>query len=210
MGGECMNNTEKVWTPTSKTSINEPLNCVKPTTFHVYELPRGPSKLNKLWDIMWECPNHQFIIHVRGSRRLKKIEQFVKENAYTLHFGWIPEDRTPFSPGDLIYMDDLWMRDMCGWTANNKCDCNGGYICDHPRYENGNHETCEHGNRLCWSSSCPIAYNDPPREELEKADLAEEYKYDDEGFSIDCDWMQLHTRPRNAFVKNVILVKIER
>jgi hypothetical protein len=156
--------------------------------------------ITKTWDVMWKAKQHTFLVLTKRPERMK---QWVENNAYAKHFSWVKRERDPFSPGDLIHIDDLWMRNMCGWATGNKCDCNNGYVCGYPPDKDS--DECEHGNRLCMSYNCPIAYSDPSEKKLKENGLDDQYTIDDEGYSIDCDCMELHTRPRNAFVQNIWL-----
>jgi protein gp37 len=186
--------------------LEQPLKWKKPQKIFVNSMsdlfhPDVPDEyISKVWDVMWAAKQHTFLILTKRPERMKK---WVQENAYSKHFGWVEEERVPFEPGDLIYIDDLWMRNMCGWESAGKCECNGGYICGYPpdKYS----EKCEHGNRLCMSKNCPIAIDNPSKEVLEANGLGGQYEIDDDGYSVDCEWMELHTRPRNAFAQNVWL-----
>ena len=186
--------------------LNEPLKWRKPSRIFVCSMgdlfhPDIPDEyISKVWDAMWAAQQHIFLIL---TKRPERMLAFIRENAYAKHFGWEDNERVPFKPGDLIHIDDLWMRDMCGWTASGKCDCNGGYICDYPADEHSGQ--CEHGNRFCLSRECPIACDNPPKEVLKENDLEGQYEIDKEGYSIDCEWMQLHTRPKDAYADNVWL-----
>jgi len=155
--------------------------------------------ISKVWDSMWAAKQHTFLILTKRPERMKK---WVQENAYAKQFGWVEEQRIPFEPGDLIHIDDLWMRNMCGWVSQ-KCECDGGYVCDYPADKYS--ERCKHGNRICRSDNCPIGCDNPPREILEANGLEGQYEIDADGYSVECEWMELHTRPRNAFAQNVWL-----
>lgn len=186
--------------------LEKPLHWKRPRKIFVQSMgdlfhPDIPDEyISKVWDAMWAAQQHIFLIL---TKRPERMLAFIRENAYAKHFGWEDNERVPFKPGDLIHIDDLWMRDMCGWTAPGKCDCNGGYICDYPADEHSGQ--CEHGNRFCLSRECPIACDNPPKEVLTENDLEGQYEIDKEGYSIDCEWMQLHTRPKDAYADNVWL-----
>jgi protein gp37 len=186
--------------------LEEPLHWRKPERIFVNSMSDlfhedVPDEfISDIWDVMWAAKQHIFLIL---TKRPERMLAWVTENAYRKQFGWTDEERVPFKPGDLIHIDDLWMRNMCGWTSSGECDCNGGYICDYPADEQS--IQCEHGNRLCMSENCPIANDNPSKEVLEANGLKGQYEIDDDGYSIDCEWMQLHTRPKNAYADNVWL-----
>ena len=186
--------------------LDEPLRWRKPRRVFVCSMgdlfhPDVPDEfITKTWDIMWKAKQHTFLVLTKRPERMK---QWITDNAYAGHFSWVKRERDPFSPGDLIHIDDLWMRNMCGWATGNKCDCNNGYVCGYPPDEDS--DKCEHGNRLCMSYNCPVASSDPSEKVLKENGLGGQYDIDNEGCSIDCDCMELHTRPRNAFVPNVWL-----
>lgn len=59
----------------------------------------------------------------------------------------------------IIYFDNLWTHDFCGYF-NSDTDLNNGYGCDHP--ENEEKEYCDIMKReqgKCYTFSCPIAYS---------------------------------------------------
>lgn len=189
-----------------ESELEKPLRWKKPKRIFVQSMgdlfhPDIPDELiSKIWDAMWKAQHHTFLILTKRPERMK---QWIKENAYKKHFGWVPEERTPFAPSDLIHLDDLFERNMCGWESVDKCDCNGGYICDYPPDDES--DTCEHGNRLCMPYNCPIACANPTEKKLKENGLDGQYEIDEEGYSVDCDWMEIFERPRNAFVSNVWL-----
>lgn len=148
--------------------------------------------LNKLWDMFFENPQHIFIVL---TKRPKRMREFVKKHAYRRHFGWIENDKKPFEFGELIHLDDLYYRNMCGYATSS--DCNK-YLCSNKQNEEYNN-----GIGGCCCSNCPIANSDPHVKDLEKIGIDNQYEIDEEGYSMDCDWMQLYARPKDAFIKNV-------
>lgn len=189
-----------------KDCLEKPLHWKKPRKIFVQSMgdlfhEDVPDEfIAKVWDVMWKCSQHTFLVLTKRPERMKK---WVEENAYAKHFGWGQEERAPFVPGDLIHIDDLWMRNMCGWEHVDKCDCNNGYICDCPPDDES--DSCEHGNRLCMSYNCPIACSNPSEKKLKENGLEGQYEIDDEGYSVECDWMEIFKRPRYAFASNVWL-----
>lgn len=192
----------KIWKPNK--DINYPSTIKQPIRFHIYSLPENIDELNKIWDVIWVNPKHKFMVIIDN---IDFVNEFIAKNAFAKHFDWIPSGRVPFKPRDLIHLDDLWMRNMCGCANSSKCacGCNNGYICDHAADQHS--EQCKHGNRLCFSYQCPIGSDNPSKEVLEANDLGGQYEYDSEGYSIECDWIELNTRPRYAFVENVQVIK---
>lgn len=191
--------------------------------------------VEKIWDVMFECPHHTFRIL---TKRPDRMAEFVREYAYKKHFGWEVGEKPPIRYGELISWEDFWMRQRCDWMVAS-CYDNPG--CNHPENEDRQEvdlkehaeataeEECdtildEDGTEgICHHSRCPIA-SDPSLADLKRLDedLYEEYKLEpyfqlchrseDECYlgDITHDWMVLYGRPKGCFVENVHLgVSIE-
>jgi protein gp37 len=153
---------------------------------------RGFAHLDGVWDMFWSLPRFQFIILTKQHQRLAS---WIRHHASNLSFGWTDLERTPMECGDLIHMDDIRMRDQCGWVGD---DGKRDWCCLCPTNEGaGKDESCD-GD---WG--CPIAYEVLDRETLAKHDLGDEYDYDEEGYTDNTGWMELYKRPHNAAASNV-------
>lgn len=145
--------------------------------------------IDKVWDAMWACPQHTFLIL---TKRAKRMNEYVNERAH---------NETGFRCGELVEIDELCNQNLCGWVGEGN-----DYYCDHPACDEQDED--EHGKTRgkCHTFSCPIAYEGIHRDQLKKANLeVSDYQYDPEGFVEDCPLVELHTRPRNALAKNVWL-----
>ena len=202
--------------------LNDPCKWKKPKRVFVgsmgdlfYKTP--DDYLNKIWDAMWECQRHTFMIL---TKRPKHMFDWVRHNAYKMNFTWcagakeemdIYREVGAMYPGQIMHRDDFFYRNRCGWNSeNDHCDCvdTCGYTDTTDSQEN-----CEHGRRLCFEWNCPVSNDCPHKEDIIR-DWGEDsgVDYDEEGYSTDyCQLIQMHFRPRNAFSENVWLgVSVER
>lgn len=143
---------------------------------------------DKLYDVRWMTPN---LIHQVLTKRPEAMLKYVKERAYRQCHGWTDKGRMPITPGEHIHFEDLVGRNQCGYVGN------GDWRCLHPKNENGN------GNDSCHSYSCPIAYEVHDRETLIQIGVDKDYEFDGEGLTDDCEWMQIHGRPKHAMPENM-------
>jgi hypothetical protein len=96
------------------------------------------------------------------------------------------------APGDCYHWETMYYRNQCGWNGS-------GYACRHPQGGKGAEDSCD-------SCNCPIACSVSDRKTLRKIGVGDQYEYDDEGYTEDTtDWMELHSRPRDAMAANVWL-----
>ncbi len=152
---------------------------------------------------------------------------WLKENTYMVGFVWCAgvksfeqrlKEAGPLRCGQLIGLDMLYYRGLCGWES-------GSYHCDYPNWpgDDADHcrdrtcgeEECEgqqqetgYGKRLCYSFNCPIA-SEADREDIRRLDPGlwqSDYKGNTHKPE---DWMVLHSRPRYAYVPNVIVLGCE-
>ena len=146
--------------------------------------------IDKVFDVIWQCPQHTFqVLTKRGDR----LVEYVRERSYRRAHGWVDQERVPLCPGDFIHMDDIVMRNQCGYVGE------GDWQCDHPKNDEcGKEESCD-------AFGCPIAQRADDRESLTKIGVAEEYEFDAEGFADDSDWMKLYDRPLHAAPGNLWL-----
>ena len=98
--------------------------------------------LDRIWDVMWDCPQHTFVVLTKRPRRLV---EFIHRRAYRPSFGWGDLDRPALAKGDCVYYDDLVARNQCGWVGS------GEWQCDCPFNEEGHHEP-----DTCSEKTCPI------------------------------------------------------
>ena len=144
--------------------------------------------ISKIFDMAFDNPQHTFILL---TKRPERMLEFVLENAYRRSFGWVDEERQIFTPDFCTHMDDMRMRNQCGWVGE------GNWVCECPKNENmGQKDSCH-------EAECPIAYQANDRKTLEKIGVEDSYKFDSEGFALDCERMIFHSRPRSAMVGNI-------
>ena len=186
--------------------LNEPTKRKKPTMYFVCSMgdlfhDDIPFEfIDKIFDIMFACPQHTFQIL---TKRPERMRDYIKERAYRKQPARVEEDRIPFKYMGMLHLDDLYYRNMCGYAKNDfACDCS--YLCSYPN-NSESQEDCEHGHRKCFSFNCPISTDNPHKSVLEKEGVEDEYEYDDEGYAVDCEWMEIYQRPKYAYVSNVWL-----
>ena len=150
--------------------------------------------IDKCFEAMWKTPQHT---HMVLTKRPDRMVEYIRDHASRNSFGWTDIDRTPFSPGDVIHLEDIYCRNQCGYVGDVSDEKD--WVCDHPdNEERGCSDSCQvHG--------CPIARNVASREGLAKIDLADQYTFDNEGYACDSEWMELLYRPLHAGCKNVWL-----
>jgi protein gp37 len=146
--------------------------------------------LERMWDVMWQCPQHTFLILTKRPKRLVK---FIRQRACRRAFDWTDLGRSALAPEECIHFDDLVSRNQCGWFGDGdwQCLCPANNSC-------GEEESCS-------ESSCPIAYEVYDRPTLERIGVAKEREeeFDKDGYlESGSGWMELHTRPRHAFAGN--------
>ncbi|KKL86170.1 hypothetical protein LCGC14_1947440, partial [marine sediment metagenome] len=133
----------------------------------------------KAWDVMWATPWHTYQIL---TKRIERLRKFARKYAYLRHDGG-----ACMKPGDFLGADQLEAGD-CGWGKD--------WQCSHP----DNIGDCN------TYTECPIAYEVRHRDDLAEIGVADDYEYDDDGVTDDnTNWMELHTRPREAMARNVWL-----
>jgi protein gp37 len=146
--------------------------------------------IDKVWDVMWNCPQHTFIVL---TKRVERMVEYVRTRASARSFGWIETEMTPMKPGYVLHMDDMYYRNQCGYVGD------GVYVCDHPgNDESGKEDSCDR-------NSCPIASTVDDRKGLEEIGVADEYRYASDGYAEDSEWMRIGCRPKFAMAGNVQL-----
>ena len=227
---------KRKWNPLNNSEINKeefekPLYWKIPSRIIVcselFHYANAFEVAEKIWDIAFQCPNHLFIITTKYP---EKAQEFLNKYSYKRHFGWGNDLQPPIKCGEVINMEDFWMRQRCDWMAMSTGD---GFGCNHP--ENGDlrevdleehkEEECTTIIRgsfeaICHTTGCPIAYV-PSLAELKKID-SQEYEdcklnFDNEQLKNEeeCypdyyggDIMILYRRPKGAYVENIIIHSI--
>ncbi|WP_397570624.1 DUF5131 family protein [Schlesneria sp. T3-172] len=147
--------------------------------------------IDKCFDAMWHSPQHTHLVLTKRPGRLLK---YVRERSARLAFGWTDVDRRPFKQGDVIHMDDIRMRNQCGYVGDTE---DLEWVCNHPANEmRGEEESCH-------CHECPIAESIIDRAGLAKIGVEDDYEFDDDGLATDSQWMELYRRPLNALPGNV-------
>ncbi len=145
--------------------------------------------IRAVWDAMWATPQHTFVVWASDVNRAAK---WTERNACNRHFNWAHcGAQPPMVPGEIIYMDTLYGRGLCGWD-NNGVEQNNGYGCSHP-------ENNEDGS--CFGFACPIAYSAGLCSNCTKPEddcTCKRYHENEE-------LLVLWRRPRYALARNVIL-----
>lgn len=144
--------------------------------------------IDKVFDTIWQTPQHTYQVL---TKRPERAAQYMRKRACRRSFGWTDLESTPLKPGDVLHLNDIRMRNQCGYVGE------ADWACDHPEHR-GEEGTCD-------SRDCPIAYHANDRETLQKHEVADCYEFDSDGFADDCDWMELHSRPRHAQPGNLWL-----
>jgi protein gp37 len=146
--------------------------------------------VDKVWDVMWDCPQHTFIVL---TKRVERMVEYVRKRASVKSFGWTDKDREPMHPGYMLHMDDMYYRNQCGYVGD------GEWVCAHPEAEDPGAEDS------CHTYSCPIASTVDDRAGLTKIGVADEYEFDKEGYTNSSEWMRIFSRPKDALAGNVQL-----
>jgi hypothetical protein len=193
-------NRKKIRWPGYLWRIASPLNLERRQTLRVVRPDGGdlfagrfrPGDYDRLWDAMWTASRCTFLISTANPEALSR---FVLARASRRDFGWTDRDRGLSSPGDLVSFDTLYYRNQCGYAKRGS-----DWACNHPRRP----DMGQDGS--CHEYECPIAYNVSDRRTLKRIGVADDYEYDDEGFTEDAtSWMELHSRPRHDAACNVWL-----
>jgi len=146
--------------------------------------------IDQVWDVMWANPQHIFMVL---TKRPERMLEYIRERAYRREFGWTERSSHFIKLGGYRHYDDILMRDECGYV-------DADYEA-HPDVE----IVCQITGEECDYRECPVASQADTREDLEAIGVADEYKYDDEGFAEDCQWMKYYSRPARAGAGNVWL-----
>lgn len=144
--------------------------------------------VDQVFDVMWKCPQHTFQIL---TKRVRRMVEYIRERASRRQFGWTDWERMAIAPGAAFTIDDIRMRNQCGFVGD------GEWACDHPLH-GGQDNTCD-------ERDCPIASSVDEREKLEAIGVADEHTYGSDGYAEDSQWMSFHTRPPRAACGNVWL-----
>jgi len=149
--------------------------------------------IERIWDVMWSCPQHTFIVL---TKRVDRLVDWVSRHAIRRHFGWTDIERVPFRCGGSMNIFNVRMRDECGYNDGDKCL--------HPLNDN---------DGVCEAYACPLGHLIDTKEELVdelgrsekdftwiKDDNGEEYAEDVEDGDV-----RLRVRPRDAMAANVWL-----
>lgn len=173
--------------------LKKPIRRRKPTVYAVWNdlfHPDVPEEwIDRVWDTMWLAHCHTFVVL---TKRVERMVKYVRSRAYARSFGWTDLDRPMIHPGFVLHMDDMVMRNQCGY-------CGDRDTCKHPS------RTDEGDDALCHARECPIANPVDDRKGLEELAVAHEYTFSSDGFTDESEWMRLHARPLHAAAKNVIL-----
>ena len=146
-------------------------------------------ELRQLWDTMFECPQHQFVLL---THQYERMARWLVGHASRLDFGWTTWDRTPVRCGGYTHYDDMMMREKCGWMRDYGDSEYRDWGCWHPD-----------GDGDCSSYGCPVASAVDSQEQLTEIGVANDYEFDSEGYANDCQWMQWYARPRRGACDNV-------
>jgi protein gp37 len=148
--------------------------------------------IDKCFDTMWNTPQHT---HLLLTKRPERMLTYIREKSSRRSFGWTDIQRTPLKPGDVISMDDIRMRNQCGYVGD---DDEHEYVCDHPNHQS---KGCEGS---CDSCDCPIAYRLSYRDEFVELGLEDcGYEFDEDGYCESSELMMLVSRPLHALPGNV-------
>lgn len=154
---------------------------------------RGMGYLPRMWDIMWSCPQHTFVLLTKQHMRLAK---WIVSHASHCSFGWTAVERRPIECGEYQHMTDIRMRNECGYVGDNE---DRHWCCLHPK-----NDGCGTDNS-CDSRNCPLARPADSRDQLREIGLEAEYDFDADGYAEDSEWMQWFARPHHAAASNVWL-----
>lgn len=176
--------------------LTEPLSWRKPRKVFVNSMSDlfhealPDDAIDKVFDVMWRCPQHTFQVL---TKRVDRMLSYVRSRASARHFGWVERDRYAMKPGDFISMDDIRMRNMCGYVGD------ADWSCDHPCH-GGAEDSCD-------AVDCPIGQRVDERAKLEEIGIADEYSYGSDGYAETngSDWLELTDRPLHAACGNVWL-----
>lgn len=144
--------------------------------------------VDRVWDVMWSTPRHTYQIL---TKRPERMVEYVRTRASRRRFGWTDKGRPAMHPGEYISLDDIRMRNMCGYVGEAE------WACDHPAH-GGKEDSCS-------ERECPVASQANSREQLREIGVEGDYEFEDDGFADDCQWMQLEKRPKHAAAGNVWL-----
>lgn len=177
--------------------LDQPLSWKKPKRIFVCSMgdifhEKVPDELlDQLWDRMWEMKRHTFLLL---TKRVERMVEYVTKRAHRRGFGWTERESTFIEPGEFNHYDSITMRNECGYldTSERNDDSDIDWLCMKSGEE-------------CDFRDCPVAYQIDERSDLKKIGVDDQYKYDSEGYAIDCEWMKYHTRPKNAGAGNVWL-----
>lgn len=148
--------------------------------------------IDRVFDVMWKCPQHQFQVL---TKRPERMVNYIRERSARQCFGWTDKQRHPMQPGYVTHYETLVMRNECGYVGDSGEDSE--WVCDHPDNEE---RGCDNS---CDVRICPIASVIDERKRLKEIGVDKDYEFDSEGFAEDSQWLELHSRPRNALPANV-------
>lgn len=179
--------------------LDQPANTKKPGvvlvnfTCDIADRHRSDAELERMWDVMWRCPQHQFVVLTKQHKRLAR---WIAAHASGRGFGWTDWERRPIDCGDYRHMDDIRMRNECGYVGD---DDDHDWCCLHPENdERGQSNSCD-----CWT--CPLAVQVDTQAQLREIGIEGQYEFDENGMAkgCECEWMQWIRRPPNAAASNV-------
>lgn len=146
------------------------------------------------WDAMWSHPRVTFLVEAAD---VEAMRLWVLDHASRRNFHYWSPPGAPTERGELVDIDTLFGRGVCGWSDVDS-DEHNGYGCAHPR----SGRTAEPG--ACFAHSCPIAWETPIcgrcGEGEDDCACPEGYESTEEN-----PMMRLHERPRDAMAGNVWL-----
>jgi len=174
--------------------LSQPAKTKKPGfvlvnfTCDTFDKLRPDAEIKQMWDLMFAAPQHTFILLTQQPARMA---DWITHNAYRRDFGWTDWGRTPVGCGDYRHLDDIHMRNICGWGYDGE-DHEWG--CAHPDNDEG-----------CHQYNCPLASTADTKEDHKAIGIEGEYEFNDEGYAEDCEWMKWHARIRNGAVGNTCI-----
>lgn len=174
--------------------LDIPLRTRKPTVFSLWndlfheDVP--DEFIDRVFDQIWLASQHTFLIL---TKRPERLVAYIQDRAYRKDFGWTEKEQIPLKPGSIAHIDDIHMRNICGYGGDEP------WSCMHPAVDApGEEESCQR--------DCPIASEIYEREALEKIGLADQYEYDEDGCTEeDTGWMEFYGRPHHAMPGNMVL-----
>lgn len=153
--------------------------------------PWTDDQRDKLFTTLWDLSTYTFRIRTCN---VAAMADYLQKNAYRRSFGWGELDRPFLRKLDVISFEDFSCRNQCGWRGDEE-----DWQCLHPENDQGN------GEDSCRNYACPLATQINDKETMEAAGVASGYDFDDEGYTEDSAWVELHHRPKHAYPGNLEL-----